>query len=82
LCKKHFFISPFYSYSCHDHHNQIEVNIASSTMSMLMDKENAIENAPLSFKAPTKGTGLGKAKAPQFQSPVVSSKNYLHNKFK
>lgn len=40
-------------------------------MSMLMDKENAIENSPLAFKAPTKAAGLGKAKAPQFQSPMV-----------
>eukprot|EP00029_Vermamoeba_vermiformis_P011784 TRINITY_DN6584_c0_g1_i1.p1 TRINITY_DN6584_c0_g1~~TRINITY_DN6584_c0_g1_i1.p1 ORF type:complete len:160 (+),score=48.81 TRINITY_DN6584_c0_g1_i1:55-534(+) len=39
-------------------------------MSMLMDKENAIENSPLAFKAPTKAAGLGKAKAPQFQSPM------------
>lgn len=38
---------------------------------MLMDKENAIENSPLAFKAPTKATGLGKPKAPQFQSPMV-----------
>lgn len=62
--------------------------ISTFTMSMLMDKENAIENSPLAVrKAPTKTAVLGKPKVPQFQSPMVRAisvpsmtlTNYLEN---